>query len=63
MEQHGRAGEGEGGRVAGWLGRGTWAVMTAWDYYITARHEIDPLYTNKKKSAKAVFKMFFNHMI
>lgn len=27
----------------------TWAVMTAWDYYITARHEIDPLYTNKSQ--------------
>lgn len=24
-----------------------WSVMTAWDYYITARHEIDPHYTNK----------------
>lgn len=25
----------------------SWAVMTARDYYITAQHEIDPLYTNK----------------
>lgn len=28
---------------------GNWAVMTARDYYITARHEIDPLYTNKSQ--------------
>lgn len=26
-----------------------WAIMTAQDYYITARHEIDPLYTNKSE--------------
>lgn len=26
-----------------------WGVMTAWDYYITARHEIDPSYTNKSQ--------------
>lgn len=25
------------------------SVMTARDYYITARHEIDPLYTNKSQ--------------
>ena len=46
----------------GALEGGNWAVMTARDYYITARHEMDPLYTNTSHR-KALFKMFFNHMI